>query len=52
MSKKANYLTIAEMLNTYRLADYKDKVIDLLRRVTTASVGTMEVLRGMADAQR
>ncbi len=31
--------TIAEKFNTYRFADYKEKVIDLLRRVTTVSVG-------------
>jgi len=27
-------------------------VIDLLRRVTTVSVGTMEVVRGMEKAER
>ena len=30
---------IAEKFNTYRFADYKEKVIDLLRRVKTVSVG-------------
>lgn len=38
--------TIAEKFNTYRFADYKEKVIDLLKRVTTVSVRTMEVVRG------
>ena len=46
------YLTIAEKLITYRFADYKEKVIDLLKRVTTVSVGTMEVVRGMEAAKR
>ncbi|MBP6574243.1 MAG: hypothetical protein KA230_07330 [Flavobacteriales bacterium] len=44
--------TIAEQFNTYRFADYKEKVIDLLRRVTTVSVGTLEVVRGMEKATR
>ncbi len=33
--------TIAEKFNTYRFADYKEKVIDLLKRVPTVSGGTM-----------
>ena len=33
--------TIAEQFNTYRFADYKEKVIDLLKRVTTVSVGVL-----------
>ncbi len=47
-----------EKLNTYRFADYKEKVIDLLRRVSTVSVGVpgrrtgMEVVRGMERAER
>ncbi len=44
--------TIAEKFNTYRFADYKEKVIDLLKRVTTVSVGTMEVVRGMEGTSR
>lgn len=43
---------IAEKFNTYRFADYKEKVIDLLRRVTTVSVGTMEVVNEMEKAVR
>ncbi len=42
--------TIARFFNTYRFADYKDKVIDLLKRVCTVSVKTMEIvemMRGM-----
>lgn len=37
--------TIAEKFNTYRFADYKDHVIDLLQRVCTVSVETMEIVR-------
>ena len=40
--------TIAEKFNTYRFADYKEQVIDLLRRVCTVSVETMKVVDGMA----
>ena len=39
--------TIAERFNTYRFADHKDKVIDLLRRVCTVSVRTMELIDSM-----
>ena len=40
--------TIAERFDTYRFADYKEHVIDLLRRVCTVSVRTMEIVDGMA----
>ena len=33
--------TIREKFNTYRFADYKEKVVDLLKRVTRVSVETM-----------
>ena len=33
--------------NTYRFADYKEKVIDLLKRVCTVSVKTMEIIKQM-----
>ncbi len=45
--KKPKDPTIARLFNTYRFADYKDKVIDLLKRVTTVSVKTMEIVREM-----
>ena len=35
--------TIAARFDTYRFADHKDRVIDLLRRVCTVSVKTMEI---------
>ena len=41
--------TIAEKFNTYRFKDYKEQVIDLLKRVCTVSVQTMEIVRQMAS---
>lgn len=38
--KKPKDPTIREKFNTYRFADYKERVIDLLRRVTRVSVET------------
>ncbi len=45
--KKPSDPTIAEKFNTYRFADYKEQVIDLLKRVCTVSVETMKVVREM-----
>ena len=45
--KKPTDPTIAEKFNTYRFADYKEKVIGLLMRVCTVSVETMAVIREM-----
>lgn len=45
--KKPTDPTIAEKFNTYRFADYKDQVIDLLKRVTTVSVETMKIIKEM-----
>ncbi len=39
--------TIRERFNTYRFADYKEHVVDLLRRVCTVSVETMAIVREM-----
>ncbi|MCO5190879.1 MAG: DNA methyltransferase, partial [Anaerolineae bacterium] len=39
--------TIREKFNTYRFADYKEHVIDLLCRVTTVSVETMAIVNVM-----
>ena len=36
--------TIRERFNTYRFADHKERVIDLLARVCTVSVKTMEIV--------
>jgi predicted helicase len=40
--------TIRDKFNTYRFADHKEKVIDLLKRVTRVSVETMEIVEAMA----
>jgi predicted helicase len=44
--------TILEKFDTYRFADYKEKVIDLLMRVTAVSVGTVRITQAMASAAR
>ena len=36
--------TIRERFNTYRFADHKEKVIDLLQRVCTVSVETVRIV--------
>ena len=40
--------TIRERFNTYRFADHKGQVIDLLRRVCAVSVATMDIIDDMA----
>ncbi len=44
--------TIREKFNSYRFADYKEKVVDLLARVTRVSVETMEIVKAMGNAKR
>ena len=46
--KKPRDPTIRERFNTYRFVDYKEQVIDLLRRVCSVSVKTIAVVDGMA----
>lgn len=46
--KKYTDKTIAENFNTYRFADYKNHVIDLLKRVCTVSVETMKIIDAMS----
>lgn len=41
--------TILQKFNTYRFADYKDQVIDLLSRVCTVSVETVRIIREMGS---
>lgn len=50
--KKLKDPTIREKFNTYRFADHKEKVIDLLLRVTTLSVETVRIVAGMKAAGR
>ena len=45
--KKPRDKTIAERFNTYRFADYKEQVIELLQRVCTVSIKTIEIIRKM-----
>lgn len=45
--KKPSDPTIAEKFNTYRFADYKEHVIELIKKVTTVSVETMKIIREM-----
>ena len=46
--KKPRDPTIRDKFNTYRFADHKERVIDLLRRVCTVSDKTMEIVDSMA----
>ena len=46
--KKPRDGTIAAKFNTYRFADYKEEVIELLGKVCAVSVGTMEIVDSMA----
>jgi hypothetical protein len=41
--------TIREKFNTYRFADYKERVIDLLRGVCTVRVETMKIIAQMPE---
>lgn len=44
--------TIRAKFNTYRFANYKEQVIDLLMRVTTVSIETMNIVNMMKDDDR
>lgn len=50
--KKPKDPTIRERFNTYRFADHKEKVIDLLARVTTVSVQTVAITQAMQALER
>lgn len=50
--KKPKDPTIRAKFDTYRFADYKEKVIALLSRVTTVSVETVGITRAMRETQR
>jgi predicted helicase len=47
--KKPSDPTILEKFNTYKFADYKAEVIDLLKRVCTVSFETMKIVNQMAE---
>ena len=50
--KKPKDPTIREKFDTYRFADHKEKVIDLLMRVTTVSIRTQAIVAAMREAKR
>lgn len=50
--KKPKDPTIREKFNTYRFADYTEKVIDLLACVTTVSVRTQQIVGAMKITAR
>jgi len=50
--KKPKDPTIREKFDTYRFADYKEKVIDLLMRVTRVSVETQAIVDAMKAVVR
>ena len=50
--KKPKDPTIREKFNTYGFADYKEHVIDLLKRVTRVSVETMAIVEAMRKEPR
>lgn len=47
--KKPQDATIRERFNAYKFEDYKEQVIDLLKRVTAVSVETMNIIKQMPD---
>ena len=50
--KKPKDPTIRAKFDTYRFTDYKERVVDLICRVTAVSVETMKVVAAMRGAQR
>ena len=50
--KKPKDPTIREKFDTYRFCDYKEKVVDLLMRVTAVSVETVKLVEAMKVASR
>ena len=50
--KKPKDPTIREKFDTYRFADHKEKVIDLIARVTRVSVETQRIVEAMKTAVR
>lgn len=44
--------TIRERFNTYRFADHKEKVVDLIARVARVSVETTQIVQAMTGARR
>jgi predicted helicase len=47
--KKLSNPVTAEKFNTYRFIDYIDKVIDIIKRITTVSLETMKIINQMEN---
>ncbi len=45
--RKQKDKTIAEKFNNYHFADYKEEVIELIKKVCTVSIKTMEIIKQM-----
>ena len=45
--KKPHDPTIREKFNTYKFMDYKEQVINLLKRVCTVRMETMKIVKEM-----
>ncbi len=43
--------TLSEMFKTYKFADYKQIVIELIKKITTISVKTMEIVNQMKETK-
>lgn len=50
--KKIKDPTVRETFNTYRFADYKESMIDLLAKVVTVSLGTVKITEAMRALDR
>lgn len=50
--KKPKDPTVRDHFNSYRFADYKEQVIDLLMRVVTVSVQSTKIVHAMTEAPR
>jgi len=50
--KKPKDPTIRAKFDTYRFADHKERVVDLLARVTTVSVETMRIVESIRSGPR
>ena len=49
--KKPTDPTIKEKFSSYSFADYKDRVIELLKRVCSVSVETMRIIKEMEEVK-
>ena len=47
--KQPKDLAIAKLFNTYKFADYKEQMADLLDRVCIVSVKTIEIVQQVPD---